>query len=97
MGLLSQDEGLKLISERGICDDIRQIHQACRQANDLDMRQADAVATRISLDLKVGSAFTRLTTMTLQVRVPDLAEQLISYGKSFLLASPVFFQEDHTG
>lgn len=61
------------------------------------MRQADAVATRISLDLKVGSAFTRLTTMTLQVRVPDLAEQLISYGKSFLLASPVFFQEDHTG
>lgn len=57
-----------------------QIHQACRQANDLDMRQADAVATRISLDLKVGSAFTRLTTMTLQVRVPDLAEQLISYG-----------------
>ncbi|KAE8539089.1 hypothetical protein D1P53_005460 [Cryptococcus gattii VGV] len=57
-----------------------QIHQACRQANDLDMRQADAVATRISLDLKIGSAFTRLTTMTLQGRVPDLAEQLISYG-----------------
>lgn len=55
------------------------------------MRQADAVATRISLDLKIGSAFTRLTTMTLQGRVPDLAEQLISYGKFFLFNPPLSF------
>ncbi|KAK8847387.1 hypothetical protein IAR55_005245 [Kwoniella newhampshirensis] len=57
-----------------------QIHQACRQANDLDMRQADAVEARISLDLRIGAAFTRLTTMGLQVRVPELAEKVVSYG-----------------
>lgn len=60
----------------------RQIHQACRQANDLDQRQADAVEARIALDLRVGAAFTRLMTMTLQTRVAELAEQVISYGES---------------
>ncbi|WRT64790.1 uncharacterized protein IL334_001724 [Kwoniella shivajii] len=57
-----------------------QIHQAARQANDLDVRQADAVEARISLDLRIGAAFTRLMTMSLQVRIPELAEQVVSYG-----------------
>ncbi|ORY31011.1 DNA topoisomerase [Naematelia encephala] len=57
-----------------------QIHQACQSANDLDMRQADAVEARIALDLRIGAAFTRLTTMTLQSRVAALADQLVSYG-----------------
>ncbi|RSH92151.1 DNA topoisomerase [Saitozyma podzolica] len=57
-----------------------QIHQACRQANDLDMRLADAVETRIALDLRIGAAFTRLTTLSLQNRVPELAQQVVSYG-----------------
>nr|XP_031860656.1 uncharacterized protein CI109_003987 [Kwoniella shandongensis]KAA5527728.1 hypothetical protein CI109_003987 [Kwoniella shandongensis] len=57
-----------------------QIHQACRQANDLDMRQAHAVEARISLDLRIGAAFTRLTTMGLQERVPELDQKVISYG-----------------
>ncbi|WVF69806.1 hypothetical protein IAT40_004585 [Kwoniella sp. CBS 6097] len=57
-----------------------QIHQACRQADDLDMRQADAVDVRIALDLRAGAAFTRYTTMTMQTRFPEYEQQVISYG-----------------
>nr|XP_019008510.1 DNA topoisomerase III [Kwoniella pini CBS 10737]OCF47291.1 DNA topoisomerase III [Kwoniella pini CBS 10737] len=57
-----------------------QIHQAARQANDLDQRQADAVEARMALDLRIGAVFTRFMTMGLQVRIPELAEQLVSYG-----------------
>ena len=63
-----------------MADEDRQIHQACRQANDLDQRQADAVSARIDLDLRAGAAFTRLMTTTLQNRVADLSDQVISYG-----------------
>lgn len=59
----------------------RQIHQACREADELDLQQADAVSARIALDLRIGAAFTRLTTMTLQNRAPELASSVISYGK----------------
>jgi DNA topoisomerase-3 len=58
----------------------RQIHNACRNPVELDMRQADAVDVRISLDLRVGAAFTRLQTMGLQNRLPDLGQKVISYG-----------------
>lgn len=45
------------------------------------MRQAKAVETRTELDLRIGAAFTRYLTQTLQVRVPELGEQkLVSYG-----------------
>jgi DNA topoisomerase-3 len=57
-----------------------QIHQACRQANDLDMRQANAVSARIDLDLRIGAAFTRLTSLALQARLPELSQQVVSYG-----------------
>ncbi|OCF45893.1 DNA topoisomerase III [Kwoniella heveanensis CBS 569] len=57
-----------------------QIQQACRQADDLDMRQADAVDVRIALDLRAGAAFTRYTTMTMQTRFPEYEQQVISYG-----------------
>lgn len=65
-----------------IADVTRQIHQACRQANDLDRRQAEAVEARIHLDLRIGAAFTRLMTMSLQTRIPEVSEQVISYGMS---------------
>jgi DNA topoisomerase-3 len=61
--------------------DTRQIHNACRNANDLDMRQAMAVEARIALDLRIGAAFTRFATMNLQARIPELSEQTISYGQ----------------
>ncbi|WWD00560.1 hypothetical protein V866_007495 [Kwoniella sp. B9012] len=57
-----------------------QIHKAAREADDLDQRQADAVEARMALDLRIGAVFTRFMTMGLQVRVPELAEQLVSYG-----------------
>ena len=44
------------------------------------MQQADAVSARMALDLRIGAAFTRLTTMALQVRAPELTNSLISYG-----------------
>ncbi|TYJ52401.1 hypothetical protein B9479_006976, partial [Cryptococcus floricola] len=56
-----------------------QIHRACCNADNLDQKQADAVAARIALDLRIGSAFTRLTTMTLQARIPEFDNQVISY------------------
>lgn len=46
------------------------------------MRQAEAVEVRISLDLRVGAAFTRLQTMGLQNRLPELEQKVISYGQS---------------
>ncbi|KAG7553551.1 hypothetical protein FFLO_03058 [Filobasidium floriforme] len=57
-----------------------QIHRACQNPFELDVRQAEAVDARISLDLRLGAAFTRLQTMTLQQRVPDLDGKVISYG-----------------
>ena len=48
------------------------------------MRQADAVEARIQMDLRIGAAFTRMTTMGLQGRVAELAQQVISYGESDL-------------
>ncbi|KDR67536.1 hypothetical protein GALMADRAFT_79789 [Galerina marginata CBS 339.88] len=60
----------------------QQIHNAAQHPVELDRRQADAVEARIFLDLKVGAAFTRLQTLTLQGRVPQIAEEksVVSYG-----------------
>ncbi|GAC93441.1 hypothetical protein PHSY_001006 [Pseudozyma hubeiensis SY62] len=59
-----------------------QIHAACQNTVDLDWRAADAVESRIQLDLRVGAAFSRMQTLGLQNRIPALGEerQVISYG-----------------
>ncbi|KAG0149961.1 hypothetical protein CROQUDRAFT_58679, partial [Cronartium quercuum f. sp. fusiforme G11] len=57
-----------------------QIHNACRNAGELDMKQAHAVETRMELDLRIGAALTRYQTLSLQPRFHQLAEMLISYG-----------------
>lgn len=44
------------------------------------MRQVNAVAARIELDLRTGAAFTRLQTVQLQPLVAVLADKVISYG-----------------
>jgi DNA topoisomerase-3 len=46
----------------------------------VDENQANAVAARIELDLRIGAAFTRLQSLQLQRMCADLANKLISYG-----------------
>ncbi|KAF8799282.1 prokaryotic type I DNA topoisomerase [Phlegmacium glaucopus] len=60
----------------------QQIHNAAQHPVELDKRQADAVEARIILDLKVGAAFTRLQTLTLQGQVQQIAQNagIVSYG-----------------
>jgi DNA topoisomerase-3 len=59
------------------------IIHAAQHAADLDEAQADAVASRIELDLRVGASFTRHLTLSLRpvLQRGDLSEasQLISY------------------
>lgn len=45
------------------------------------MKQANAVEARISLDLRVGAAFTRLMTGGLRAAMRELDGKLISYGE----------------
>lgn len=44
------------------------------------MAQANAVAARMELDLRVGAIFTRTQSLELQKRVNALSDMLISYG-----------------
>lgn len=55
--------------------------QAAHTPIDLDERQANAVAARIELDLRIGASFTRLQTLQLQNVTEKLADQIISYGE----------------
>lgn len=65
----------------GVLDKLcSQIHNACRTAGPLDLRQAAAVEARICLDLRIGAALTRQQTLGLQGRIAELAENIISYG-----------------
>lgn len=68
---------------------LRQIHHAAQHPVELDRAQADAVEARIILDLKVGSAFTRMQTLILQARFGQLAEgkNVVSYGSRFFTIS----------
>ena len=60
----------------------RQIHHAAQHPVELDRAQADAVEARILLDLRIGAAFTRMQTLTLQGRFAQLNEKRdpVSYG-----------------
>ncbi|KAI0775801.1 DNA topoisomerase [Trametes elegans] len=58
----------------------QQIHHAAQNPVRLDMAQSSAVEARILLDLRIGSAFTRLQTLSLQNRYEALKKELISYG-----------------
>ncbi|OQE28584.1 hypothetical protein PENSTE_c003G02316 [Penicillium steckii] len=54
--------------------------RAAREPITLDELQANAVAARIELDLRIGAAFTRLQTLQLQAVAEILKEKVISYG-----------------
>ncbi|WEW60571.1 DNA topoisomerase [Emydomyces testavorans] len=53
--------------------------RAAKNPVELDERQANAVAARIELDLRIGAAFTRLLTLQLGALGGALAKRLISY------------------
>jgi DNA topoisomerase III len=60
----------------------RHIIHAAHHPVALDHRQAAAVNARLELDLRIGAAFTRFQTMTLQRRIAEIAEErlIVSYG-----------------
>ena len=66
--------------------DNRQIHRAAQHPVELDIAQAHAVEARIMLDLRIGAAFTRMQTLTLQTRLPQFREkrEVVSYGSSIV-------------
>jgi len=66
----------------------RQIHHAAQHPVELDRAQADAVEARILLDLRIGAAFTRMQTLTLQGRFAQLNEKRdpVSYGMPIISA-----------
>ncbi|KAI9822017.1 MAG: DNA topoisomerase [Thelocarpon impressellum] len=53
---------------------------AAQNPVEVDERQANAVAARIELDLRIGAALTRLQTLSLQSLGPELENLVISYG-----------------
>jgi DNA topoisomerase-3 len=67
--------------KRARFSNIEKVHiiRAAQNPVNLDERQADAVAARIELDLRIGAAFTRWQTFLLQ-GIQGLQDQLISYG-----------------
>lgn len=72
----------------------RQIHRAAQHPVELDKAQAEAVEARIFLDLRIGAAFTRMQTLTLQNRLPQFREKrdVVSYGAelSYLNVYPLY-------
>ena len=60
---------------------------AARSLIELDDLQANAVAARIELDLRIGAAFTRLQTLQLKPLSAALEDTIISYG--MVLSFPV--------
>ncbi|KAF2656232.1 prokaryotic type I DNA topoisomerase [Lophiostoma macrostomum CBS 122681] len=88
IGTEIRDIALKVNPRLEVCrarfSNIERAHiiQAARTPIPLDEAQAQAVAARIELDLRLGAAFTRMQTLALQQMIPQQAEQkkIISYG-----------------
>ena len=57
----------------------RDIHHALANLVPPDQRQSEAVLARSEIDLRLGAAFTRLQTLSLQNKFEGL-ESLLSYG-----------------
>jgi len=57
----------------------RQIHHAAQHPVELDYSQASAVEARIILDLRIGAAFTRMQTCTLEPLFQQITG-VVSYG-----------------
>lgn len=75
---------IKLFFHRQCSPHNRHVLRAARALTDVDENQANAVAARIELDLRIGAAFTRLQSLQLQRMCADLSNKLISYGTYLL-------------
>ncbi|KAF2275455.1 DNA topoisomerase III [Westerdykella ornata] len=88
IGTEVRDIALKVNPRLEVCrarfSNIERAHiiQAASSPVPLDDRQAQAVAARIELDLRLGAAFTRMQTLALQSLLPHQGEpnKVISYG-----------------
>ena len=54
--------------------------RAAQNPINLDDRQVNAVAARIEIDLRLGAAFTRFQTLTLQTMGQEFQDRTVSYG-----------------
>ncbi|KAL5003779.1 DNA topoisomerase [Aspergillus recurvatus] len=72
----------RIVVKRAKFNNTEKVHvlNAARSLIELDERQANAVAARIELDLRIGAAFTRLLTLQLQNLHATLTKKVISYG-----------------
>ena len=70
-----------IIIHGGILTHCSHVIHAAQHPIDLDDRQANAVAARIELDLRIGAAFTRLQTLQLQNLGEALQDRILSYGR----------------
>ncbi|KAL4991050.1 DNA topoisomerase [Aspergillus falconensis] len=72
----------RIVVKRAKFNNTEKVHvlNAARSLIELDERQANAVAARIELDLRIGAAFTRLLTLQLQNLHATLTQKVISYG-----------------
>ncbi|KAL3468461.1 DNA topoisomerase [Aspergillus heterothallicus] len=71
-----------IVVKRAVFNNTERAHilNAARTLGELDERQANAVAARIELDLRIGAAFTRLLTLQLQPLHESLDGKTLSYG-----------------
>ncbi|KAL2810407.1 DNA topoisomerase [Aspergillus granulosus] len=71
-----------IVVKRAVFNNTERAHilNAARRLGELDVRQANAVAARIELDLRIGAAFTRLLSLQLKPLHPSLDDKTLSYG-----------------
>ncbi|KAL2852338.1 DNA topoisomerase [Aspergillus pseudodeflectus] len=72
----------QIVVKRAVFNNTERAHiiHAARTLEELDERQANAVAARIELDLRIGAAFTRLLTLQLRPLHETLEGKTLSYG-----------------
>ena len=68
----------------------RHVVRAAQNPINLDERQVSAVAARVELDLRIGYAFSRFSSLTLQAMGGDLSNRVISYGQPWRCKSTLW-------